>query len=102
MATIDNGFPLAKAGRRLAAFALVGAGLFAAPLFAERVTLTDATSISAIAGDGPAASPAPASAYRRIAASWEMETRRSREMAEREIPPARLDRLPPKVMLALR
>jgi hypothetical protein len=101
VATINSEFPLAQAGRRFAAFALVGACLFAAPLIAERVTIGDATSISAVASEGAPTSPAPA-ASRRIDMAWEMEARRSREMARRDVPPARMDRIPPKIMLALR
>jgi hypothetical protein len=102
VATIDNQFPLAQAGRRFAAFALVGASLFAAPLVAERVTLADATGIGAIARESAITSPAPVAATRRITSAWEMEDRRSREMAERGLPPARMDRIPPRIMLALR
>jgi hypothetical protein len=106
VATIDNEFPLARASKRFAAFALVGAGLFAAPLLAERITLGDslgdAAGIGAIAGERPMSAPAPVAASRRIDMAWEQETRRSRDMAERMSPPARLDRIPPRIMLALR
>jgi hypothetical protein len=102
VATIKNEFPLAQAAKRFAAFALVGAGLFAAPLLAERVTLGEATSISAVAREGAKTSPAPVAASRRIDMAWEMEARRSREMTGRDVAPARLDRIPPRIMLALR
>jgi hypothetical protein len=102
VANDNSAFPLVPSAKRLAAFSLIGAALFAAPLVAERVTLADATNISAIAREGAPRSTAPVAASARIATSWELEARRSRDMAERNTAPARLERIPPRIMLALR
>jgi hypothetical protein len=102
VANLKNAFPLADAGRRLAAFALIGTGLFAAPLLVEHIDFGDATRISAIARDSATTLPAPVAVSRRIDMAWELETRRSRDMAVRDVAPERLDRIPPRIMLALR